>query len=312
MKKIQTSTATKAFREIDTIALAKKNLGNSDNLNILSFGCSIGDELATLRTFFPKATIHGCDIDPIALAKAQETTGHLANVFLSSEQEITARGPFDLICAFSSLCINPLPPLNLFLQQFPYTQFNDLIELLDSHLRPDGILAIKNASYPFVSTSVARRYHRLRSNQICQNGFIPTINPNGNIALASIVAAPPPATLFKIQDTTNLQDWDFIDSAFKKTRSPGDPTEIITNNIQTTDTEQMSLTAQWHRSNFDFEGVNVNKEKENYINFTTHYETFISQQFPEKALVRQTTLRSSITSPTENIEFISESWINLI
>ena len=74
MEKVQKSTATlcNRYAEVfmalrDSVRLIRgDDLGGTD-LRILSFGCSIGAEMLTARTYFPDATILGCDIDEGAL-----------------------------------------------------------------------------------------------------------------------------------------------------------------------------------------------------------------------------------------------------
>src|SRR4051794_27615770 len=99
------------MREPELLQGARKWLESQpfDELNVLSFGCSIGDELASLKTLFPNARISGCDINPLALEVSQRTMGSFADVFHSSDEAILERGPYHLICAFSALCINPSP-----------------------------------------------------------------------------------------------------------------------------------------------------------------------------------------------------------
>ncbi|NKC30391.1 class I SAM-dependent methyltransferase [Falsiroseomonas selenitidurans] len=132
MRRAQTNLSTSFLREILLLRVARQVLApQATPLRILSFGCSIGEELVTLRVLFPEAEIFGCDIDPLALKVAQARVGHLANVFKSDEAAIAARGPFDLICAFSSLCINPMPPAAVMQRQLPFSLFDDLVATLD-------------------------------------------------------------------------------------------------------------------------------------------------------------------------------------
>src|SRR5665213_1447179 len=50
---------------------AAARLGDVKNLCILSFGCSRGEEVFSLRNYFPAATIKGIDIDPRNIACCQ-------------------------------------------------------------------------------------------------------------------------------------------------------------------------------------------------------------------------------------------------
>src|SRR5882724_9636400 len=42
---------------------ARESLGDTADLRVLSFGCSLGEEVFALRKYFPAAAIKGIDID---------------------------------------------------------------------------------------------------------------------------------------------------------------------------------------------------------------------------------------------------------
>src|SRR5690606_36931167 len=69
-------------------------------LGILSFGCSHGLELATLKACFPDASIFGCDVNESALADAARVHDSIC-VFKSVPEAIRAFGPFDIVFAMS-------------------------------------------------------------------------------------------------------------------------------------------------------------------------------------------------------------------
>src|SRR5215469_3620108 len=49
-------------------------------LNILSFGCSRGDEVFTLRRYFPRAALRGIDVDPHNIAACRARAGRAARM----------------------------------------------------------------------------------------------------------------------------------------------------------------------------------------------------------------------------------------
>lgn len=248
MQRIQTSLVTYPFREADVLRAAKSML-NSARPRILSFGCSIGDELATLRVMFPEAEIFGCDIDELAISTASRTVGHLAEVFRSSREEVAARGPFDLICAFSSLCINPLPKLEVFKKSFPFSLFNDMVSMLDEQVVPGGLLAIKNSSYAFPSADAAANYNRVRIDGVIESGFIPIFNKNGELALSVVRTAV--AHIFQVEDVAGMTDWDFIDSLFQKRAGIGEQMVVQVQMPQRLPDDAVKAPIQWIRSNLD-------------------------------------------------------------
>ncbi|MDQ6617891.1 MAG: hypothetical protein M3083_24890 [Actinomycetota bacterium] len=64
----QTTTLTWMDRYPGVFAACRDHLGDRPGLNVLSFGCSTGDEALTLRGYFPQATIVGAEINRRCLA----------------------------------------------------------------------------------------------------------------------------------------------------------------------------------------------------------------------------------------------------
>ena len=152
-------------------------------LRILSFGCSDGSEAATLRSYFPDALIHACDVNPTALhAAADRLSMDEAVVFASSPAAIAQHGPFDVVLAMSVLCRFPesldrgmtnLRPL------YGFAQFEDTVSLLAASLAPNGIICLYNTSYDFLDTAAAGRFRTIRSPLVASNGFVDRFGPDG-------------------------------------------------------------------------------------------------------------------------------------
>ena len=138
-------------------------------LKILSFGCSTGEEIVTIRSIFRDADIYGCEIEPVSLQAARETVGHLATIFKSDAAAIRDHGPFDLINCSSVLCLSPPTHINTL---FPSADFDALLATLDGALRPGGLLAITNASYRFHDSPLAPYYDPVRSDITFSSGFV--------------------------------------------------------------------------------------------------------------------------------------------
>jgi Methyltransferase domain len=184
MRRAQNQIHTHMFRRTDVLRTARAQLlEKSDKLKILSFGCSLGDELVTLRYIFPDADILGCEIDPMALEIAQKTVGHLATVFESDASSILERGPFDLIVCSAVLCLNPPKKIRA---KFPSARFDELLALLDAALSPSGLLCITNASYRFQNAPVFSSYDPIRSDIVSSTGFVDVFTHEGESFLEKI------------------------------------------------------------------------------------------------------------------------------
>src|SRR6185312_914791 len=60
----QRDPATRIDRYPLAFRFARDQLGDEATTHILSFGCSTGEEVFTLRRYFPVATIKGIEVDP--------------------------------------------------------------------------------------------------------------------------------------------------------------------------------------------------------------------------------------------------------
>ena len=171
MRRAQNHVHTHLFRRTDVLRTAQVQLGLSPEreLKILSFGCSTGEEIVTIRSIFPDAEFYGCEIEPVALQEAIATTGHLATIFKSDRAAIRDHGPYDLINCAAVLCLNPPTDMQ---KLFPPEDFDDLLSLLDSALRPGGLIALTNASYRLYASPLAPYYDPVRSDIVFSSGFV--------------------------------------------------------------------------------------------------------------------------------------------
>lgn len=108
----------------------------ADNPRILSFGCSTGEELVTLKHLFPRAEIVGAEVVPERIAAARMLSGCQVDTLQHIE------GDFDLITAMSVLCRWPKEAGTL-----AYEDFESTLRELALRVRVGGVLVVYNASY---------------------------------------------------------------------------------------------------------------------------------------------------------------------
>lgn len=140
-------------------------------LKLLSFGCSRGEEVLTLRRYFPDAELFGCDVNEEMLAVAQRNAGRVATIFRSDEESARRHGPFDVIVALSVLCVYGRDEKSI-AKAFPFRVFEDTVGFLHSCLSETGLLAIYNASYAVSDTSVANQLTPILHPAIIENSFV--------------------------------------------------------------------------------------------------------------------------------------------
>jgi SAM-dependent methyltransferase len=154
-----------------------------NRLKILSFGCSDGSEISSLRSYFPEALIFGCDVNEEALGAASEALFmDEAFLFRSSSEAILRYGPFDVVFAMSVLCRFPdsmKADLIDFTPVYSHDSFNRGIQLLSDALRDDGILCLYNTNYSFLQLDLANGFRVVSSPLIGSNGFVDHFDNRG-------------------------------------------------------------------------------------------------------------------------------------
>ena len=160
----QPEPTTRTNRYPDLFRFVSDQLGNTPEPRLLSFGCSTGEEVFSLRRYFPEATIRGLDINGRNLAVARRRlaenggdpriTFALAN---SAEGEPTAS--YDAVFAmavFRHGGLNDAPPRCDTLIRF--ADFERCAEGLARVLRPGGLFAIRHANFRFADLRLAQGF----------------------------------------------------------------------------------------------------------------------------------------------------------
>lgn len=88
--------------------ICRDYLGGRENLRILSYGCATGEEVFTLRNYFPHAFIAGAEINRRSLSVAKRRSTDDRVVFLEPDaRRIRALGPFDAVFCLAVLQRQP-------------------------------------------------------------------------------------------------------------------------------------------------------------------------------------------------------------
>jgi len=160
----QTYSYTRPDRYPWLFEFAATRLGSDRSLRILSFGCSRGDEVFSLRRYFPAAALKGIDINPrniarcLARARAEQPTNMSFAAAADTAQEPT--GAYDAIFCLAVLVNGDLtasaaqrcdPVLH-------FEQFERQIADFARCLKPGGLLVLHTTSFRFCDTAVARDF----------------------------------------------------------------------------------------------------------------------------------------------------------
>ena len=151
----------------------REEVGDGPDRRILSFGCSTGEEVFSLRTYFPQASITGLDINPRNIAvcgtRLAASGDPRISFAVAGSTAAEAAESYDLICAMAVFRHGDLgsrPPRCDHLIRF--ADFERTVTDLARCLRPGGMLAIRNANFRFSDTGIAAAFEpvlRLRNNQ---------------------------------------------------------------------------------------------------------------------------------------------------
>ncbi|MBC8128196.1 MAG: class I SAM-dependent methyltransferase [Gloeobacteraceae cyanobacterium ES-bin-144] len=171
------------FRTVSAVMKAQHGIElNGSRMRILSFGCSAGHEMQSIRCYFPDAQIFGCDVNKEVLYKAKKalSSDRLAHVFVSNEENIVANGPYDIIFAMSVFCQYPESKKLANIENlFPFSRFQKLAGLLCDNLISEGIFCLMNSNYLFRHSSMSSRFIPIRSPLQAGNGFIDKFDQSG-------------------------------------------------------------------------------------------------------------------------------------
>jgi SAM-dependent methyltransferase len=137
----------------------QRALGGSMPLRLLSFGCATGEEVETLRDYFPHATIKGLDIDPLNIAACQRRLERAPDPKISFEAADSARAEpgavYDAVFCLAVLRRSGLRRRQTCLPDICFADFDRCLNELARCLRPGGLLAIRHSSFRFGDAAVA-------------------------------------------------------------------------------------------------------------------------------------------------------------
>lgn len=173
----QTHTTTEFNRYPDIFAFVGANWPHLQN--ILSFGCSSGEECFSLRNYFPNASIFGLDRDQQVLSLAQSKNIDPAIFFTDS---INAIPNVDAVFAMSVFCRHPESSELEHNHIYSFDDFSKGITLLDSKLNTNGLFVIFNSNYHFLDTSISQSYKPIQTD--LRNEFVRKFDKNGDYTTA--------------------------------------------------------------------------------------------------------------------------------
>lgn len=131
---------------------ARTLLADRAEPRILSYGCAAGEEVTSLRGYFPDAMLIGAEINPALLRACRKLPPDPQRVFVESRQDIiAAHGPYDAIFAMAVFTRRPhevsARGLRDISSHYPFALFAADLRFLASQLAPGGLLIVEHAQY---------------------------------------------------------------------------------------------------------------------------------------------------------------------
>jgi|SRR5580658_4395663 SAM-dependent methyltransferase len=140
---------------------AAARIGPRPDARILSFGCSRGDEVFSLRRYFPAAAIKGIDVNPRKIARCV-TRARVANASnltfeVAATPEAEPSAVYDAIFCLAVLCNGDLTTSGA-QSCDPVLQFDSFDRIIGEFarcLKPGGLLLLHTTNFRFCDTAVA-------------------------------------------------------------------------------------------------------------------------------------------------------------
>jgi 2-polyprenyl-3-methyl-5-hydroxy-6-metoxy-1,4-benzoquinol methylase len=163
----QPFNTTKPDRYPEIFAFVQAELGAVSNVRILSFGCATGEEVFSLRHYFPQATIKGTDINAGNIAVARRRLRCESDPRISfevgSSVATEASDAYDAIFCMAVLRHGSLalPGVTRCDHLIRFEDFEEMIAAFARCLRPRGLLAIRHSNFRLSDTAAGAGFETI-------------------------------------------------------------------------------------------------------------------------------------------------------
>lgn len=157
-------------------------LGGHPGPDILSFGCSTGEEAADLLAYLPQARVLGLDINPVAIrtARRRHRDARLRFAVAGTPAGLAPESLDAVLClaVLQRGTLNNEVPADAG-SILPFARVARMLAELDRCLRPGGLLLIDHTNYRFTDMPMADRYEPV----LCKlgGGTTPKYGPDSRL-----------------------------------------------------------------------------------------------------------------------------------
>ena len=158
----QVSTYTELNRYPELFEQCKLYLQSVPSPRLLSMGCSTGEEVETLGLYMSNAQIIGVDINKWCVSECRKKFSKNINYtfYTRGAKQFATLDNFDAIFCLAVLqrIENRRDKEKNIATGFTFDLFEQEIKLLDTMLKPGGLLIIDHCDFNFMDTIVANQY----------------------------------------------------------------------------------------------------------------------------------------------------------
>jgi SAM-dependent methyltransferase len=175
----QLSKHTSYDRYPEIFQYVKNMISDKKTLSILSFGCSTGEEIRTLKDlYFSNAVIYGVDIDTDIIKNNKKNNDDPTIIYMTPSELFLSNIKFDIIFCMSVFC--RWPETN---GEYPFQQFEQSVTELNKFVKAKtGLFIIHNAKYLFTDVAISKKYQSIDiSKEIIDKAFVTKYNKKGEI-----------------------------------------------------------------------------------------------------------------------------------
>jgi len=172
----QPFTDTRANRYPRIFSFVQTALGAESEVRILSYGCSTGEEVFSLRDYFPRAVIKGIDINPGNVAVCRRRARAAADKKIAFETarstNAEATASYDAIFAMAVLRHGGLglPGVTRCDDLLRFEEFAQAVADFSRCLKPGGLLVIRHSNFRLCDAPAGANFETVLSVKVPEQG----------------------------------------------------------------------------------------------------------------------------------------------